>query len=305
MLFDPRFGRRSKPPALFSKIIALLFVALNALAAAEEPGPEASPAKLHFFSGLWGNLADTFWGSPGNIAAWVSVPVSTSIIVNTNLDERTNTAVSRSPIWSRDVDVAFLQVGNFAAAVPHTCMFVYGYFWGTHETAAAGAAGLQALGVNGGVVLFWKWASGRPRPKYDPISGTTPHDKDFNFDISEQSVTSGRWRWPSGHTSSMFAMVAAFHGFYSDKIWVPIVGYPIAALMGVAMVAGNYHWLSDVTAGAIIGTVTGFTIGRNFRRMFAGSTTSTNAKGARRQLDWYLTPRQTEQGMALAMTAAF
>jgi membrane-associated phospholipid phosphatase len=280
---------------------------VSSLGAADIPVKDtpAAPAKLHFFSGLWGNLADTFWGSPGNIAAWVSVPVSTSVMVNTNLDERINSAVSRSPVWSRGVDQGFLQVGNFAAAVPHTLMFFYGYFWGSSETAAAGAAGLQALGVNGGIVFFWKWASGRPRPEYDAVSDSTPRDKEFNFNIAEQSVTSGRWRWPSGHTSSMFAMASAFHGFYPDKPWIPWVGYSVSGLMGFAMINGNYHWASDVVAGAIIGTVVGFTIGRNFRRMYAGTQAAKVAADGRRSLDWYLTPRQTENGMALAMTALF
>lgn len=284
-----------------------LLLSVSAVYAAENSKEVAkpAPAKLHFFSGLWGNLADTFWGSPGNIAAWVSVPVSTSVIVNTNIDERVNTAISRSPVWGRSTDIAFLQVGNFVAAVPHSCLFIYGYFWGSSETAAAGAAGLQALGINGAIVFGLKWLSGRPRPVYDSVSGTTPRDKEFNFNFTEQSIDSGRWRWPSGHTSSMFAMAAAFHGFYPDKTWIPFVAYPVSALMGFAMINGNYHWTSDVVAGATIGTVVGFTVGRNFRRMYAGSQASVTKVDGKPVLNWFLTPRQTEQGMALALTAMY
>lgn len=292
-------------------ICLLLILSITAVKAADAPPTAASgekaaaPAKLHFFSGLWSNLADTFWGSPANIAAWVSVPVATSIIVNTNIDERVNTAVSRNPVWGRSTDTFFLQTGNFAAAVPHSILFVYGYFWGSGETAAAGAAGLQALGVNGAIVFGLKWASGRPRPVYDATTGTTQRDKEFNFNIAEQSIDSGRWRWPSGHTSSMFAMAAAFHGFYPDKTWIPFVLYPLSGLMGFAMINGNYHWTSDVLAGATIGTVVGFTIGRNFRRMYAGTQKSVTKIDGKPVLDWYVTPRQSEQGMALALTALF
>lgn len=288
---------------------ALLVICLlpaDLAAETKETKSNTSSAKLHFFSGLWDNVADTVWGSSGNIAAWFTVAGSTSIIVNTDLDLNINNAVGRSPVWSRPVDVGFLQVGNFVAAVPHTVLFIHGYFWGTHEAAAAGAAGLQALGVNGGIVLFWKWAAGRPRPVYDARLDDTPRDKEFNFNVLEQSTTSDRWRWPSGHTSSMFAMAASFHGFYPDKTWLHLITYPLATIMGFAMINGQYHWTSDVTAGAIIGTVSGYTVGRNFRRMYNKSQgVDTSAKGDKKKLEWYVMPRQLDGGMALAVSAVF
>lgn len=283
---------------LVSALIVTLFFTGSALSA-ESTG---EPKKLHFFSGLFPNIASCFSGY--NLIGWAAVPVGTATMVNTNFDERVATAIARTPVWSHSVDVGFLHAGNFIAAVPHSIMFAYGYFWGTSEWAAAGAAGLQALGINGGIVLFLKWASGRPRPQYDPAAGNTPRDKEFNFNIAEQSLTSDRWRWPSGHTSSMFAMVAAFHGFYQDKYWIPIVGYPTAGLMGFAMISGGYHWSSDVAAGAIIGTIVGFTVGKNFRRMHSAAKTEEQT-GARKKLDWNLWPTFSSEGSGLALVTAF
>lgn len=280
-------------------IIIAIFFAGSAISA----GEESAPKKLHFFSGLFPNIASCFSGY--NLIGWAAVPVATATMVNTNFDERLATTVARTPIWSHSVDVAFLQAGNFIAAVPHTIMFTYGYFWGTSEWAAAGAAGLQALGINGGIVLFLKWASGRPRPQYDPATDSTPRDKEFNFNITQQSLTSDRWRWASGHTSSMFAMVSAFYGFYPDKIWIAVAGYPTAAVMGMAMVTGGYHWSSDVAAGAIIGTIVGLTVGKNFRKMYSATKTEETSTSARRKLDWNLWPTFSAEGSGLAMVTAF
>lgn len=283
---------------LVSGLIIAIFFAGSAISA----GEESSTRKLHFFSGLFPNIASCFSGY--NLIGWAAVPIGTATMVNTNFDERVATAVARTPVWSHSVDVAFLQAGNFIAGVPHGVMFLYGYFWGTSEWAAAGAAGLQALGINGGIVLFLKWASGRPRPQYDPAAGNTPRDKEFNFNVAEQSLTSDRWRWASGHTSSMFAMVSAFYGFYPDKHWIAIAGYPTAAMMGMAMVTGGYHWSSDVAAGALIGTIVGLTVGKNFRKMHS-ATKGDETSGARRKFDWNLWPTFSLEGSGLALVTAF
>lgn len=46
---------------------------------------------------------------------------------------------------------------------------------------------------------------------------------------------SGGVFWPSGHTSSHMALVSALVAYYDDVGWLPWVGYPLEALMGLAM----------------------------------------------------------------------
>lgn len=263
----------------------------------------SAPRKLHIFSGLFSNYADCFMGY--NLIGWAAVPASTAILVNTGVDERINTAVSRSPLWPRSHDVFALRVGDFLPIVPHAVFFTYGYFWGSSELAAAGAAGVQAVGLNGATIVFLKWVSGRPRPQYDSNTGTTPRDKEFNLNVFEQAVDSGRYRWPSGHTSAMFAMVSSFYGFYPNKHWIAISGYPLASLMGFAMVNGNYHWLSDVTAGAIIGTIIGWTTGQNFRRMYNKSQETSSTLTRMKNLDWQVWPTFSAERSGVSIMAAF
>jgi membrane-associated phospholipid phosphatase len=47
-----------------------------------------------------------------------------------------------------------------------------------------------------------------------------------------------------------------------------LVGYPAAALTGLAMIDGQFHWFSDVVAGALIGHCSGWTIGVAFRARY-------------------------------------
>lgn len=60
------------------------------------------------------------------------------------------------------------------------------------------------------------------------------------------------YSWPSGHASSMFALAGSLAGSYGAAGAIP--GYAAAGLVAISRIKGNHHWLSDVTAGATIGT---------------------------------------------------
>ena len=263
---------------------------------------------LHFFSGLWGNVGDTLSG--WNWAYYGSAAVGTIYLVNSDLDERINSYYQRDNPWSRETQMAFLNWGNFIQAVPHSAIFIYGYFGDDNKLAAAGAAGLQAMGISGAMVLSLKWVSGRPRPVYNNFTNSTPRDKEFNFNILQQSWDSDRWRWPSGHTSSSFTAAAAFAGFYHDNIYVALIAYPLATLMGYAMIVGQFHWASDVFAGALIGQAVGYTVGRNFRRMYEArqnpGAEQALSTGSSSKLDYSFSPYSSPEGaQGLAVTLTF
>ena len=60
---------------------------------------------------------------------------------------------------------------------------------------------------------------------------------------------------PTSLAIVIVASVIATH--YDDTRWVPMVSYGIAGLVGVERIASDNHWLSDVLAGALIGTLVG------------------------------------------------
>ncbi|MFY0650927.1 MAG: phosphatase PAP2 family protein [Cyclobacteriaceae bacterium] len=59
--------------------------------------------------------------------------------------------------------------------------------------------------------------------------------------------------WPSGHTTTAFALATTFAQIYKDKKWVPISSYSLATLAGVSRLHDNKHWATDVFAGAVLG----------------------------------------------------
>lgn len=89
-----------------------------------------------------------------------------------------------------------------------------------------------------------KRATGRARP-YQELGADefNPFDGDKSF--------------PSGHTTHAFAIAAVIATHYEDTPWVPVVSYGVAGLVGAERIAHDKHWLSDVLAGALIGTLVG------------------------------------------------
>jgi len=73
----------------------------------------------------------------------------------------------------------------------------------------------------------------------------------------------GPWAWfqggqsfPSGHTSTAFALATGLSAFADDSLWAAIPAYALATGVGVARVRANAHFLSDVIVGAVVGVVT-------------------------------------------------
>lgn len=63
--------------------------------------------------------------------------------------------------------------------------------------------------------------------------------------------------FPSGHTTAVFSVASVIATQYRDTKWVPFAAYSVASLVGLSRIYDNKHWLSDVVAGAAIGTLVG------------------------------------------------
>ncbi len=116
---------------------------------------------------------------------------------------------------------------------------------------------IASLLASGIITPTLKFVIGRERPNAS-VSSTTFHP----FSGSDNS-------FPSGHATQAFA-VASVISASSDQAWVSIAAYTVAGLVGFARIYHNAHWTSDVTAGAIIGTVVGRGVVTLNRRLRAG-----------------------------------
>jgi membrane-associated phospholipid phosphatase len=78
--------------------------------------------------------------------------------------------------------------------------------------------------------------------------------------------------FPSGHATQAFA-IASVISAHSDKLWVSISAYTLASFVGYARIYHDAHWVSDVSAGALIGTVVGHGVVAINTRLRAGDKT--------------------------------
>ncbi|MFA5328195.1 MAG: phosphatase PAP2 family protein [Prolixibacteraceae bacterium] len=63
--------------------------------------------------------------------------------------------------------------------------------------------------------------------------------------------------FPSGHTTAVFSVASVIATQYRETKWVPVAAYSVASLVGLSRIYDNKHWLSDVVAGAAVGTLVG------------------------------------------------
>src|SRR5271169_679152 len=145
----------------------------------------------------------------------------------------------KAPRWVRFWMLAATRMGD-------------GWLWyslGAILLAVGGARGYEAVGAAGaagivGVLVFkvLKKLSRRQRPcQYQPHcwSKVLPPDK-FSF--------------PSGHTMSAFSIALVVSYFYPTLQW-PL--YFLAVSIGLSRIVLGMHFLSDVLAGAVLGSALG------------------------------------------------
>jgi membrane-associated phospholipid phosphatase len=110
---------------------------------------------------------------------------------------------------------------------------------GDDELTRAGGRLATTLLLAGAAASAGKLALGRPRPEE-------------SLDADGYSPFSGQDAMPSGHSTVAFALAAAL----SDDInrtWATVGLYTVATGVAWSRLNDNRHWLSDVTAGALLG----------------------------------------------------
>jgi membrane-associated phospholipid phosphatase len=109
------------------------------------------------------------------------------------------------------------------------------------------------------VSIAYKTFTGRVHPAHN-VGEDISHV--FRFGFLRGGVF---WGWPSSHTTVAFAMALAVFTLFPKQRWLGIVAILYAFYVGIA-VSMTIHWFSDFVAGAIIGSVVGFVVGKSFVR---------------------------------------
>lgn len=120
---------------------------------------------------------------------------------------------------------------------------------------------LQAFVMTGITTQIIKQLTHRHRPYQDNPPDPANWDGPFKGSIEYTS-------FPSGHTSTAFALASLVSSVYRDKVWVGILSYTIATGVAWSRVYDNQHWPSDVFIGAALG----FAIGKTVYHVMKGNT---------------------------------
>ncbi len=120
----------------------------------------------------------------------------------------------------------------------------YGDIWGTGVP--------QALIIIG--QIYYDKENGIPALEGLVLSGLVTHTAKIVIG-RKRPDSDTKTSMPSGHTQAAFSIAASMTESYGWKVGVPFWG--LGVLTGLSRLADNAHWLSDVAAGATIGTLFG------------------------------------------------
>ena len=126
--------------------------------------------------------------------------------------------------------------------------------------------------LTGGATVVIKQLAHRQRPN----EGMFP---DPNFWHGPYALTSDFTSFPSGHTSTVWAVATVVSKSY-DKTWIKILSYSVATLAGASRVHDNKHWASDVFVGSVLGYFIGNSVMKNDSNLQWGASTFDGGFGA-------------------------
>lgn len=120
----------------------------------------------------------------------------------------------------------------------------YGDFWGT---------GIPEAILIGGQIYFDK-DNGIPAFEGFAMGAVVTHATKYAIGRARPDSNT-KTAMPSGHTQAAFSIAASTTESYGWKAGLPF--WALGVFTGLTRLADNAHWLSDVVAGATIGTLFG------------------------------------------------
>ncbi len=161
--------------------------------------------------------------------------------------------MTHSFIYTRQGNVPVLDMANYAgdkyvALSASAGLFGTSLLTNNRKFQDAAFTSLQSLLMTKITIGASKFLFARARPY--AREGT------YDFDFA----THGQTSFPSGHTATAFAMITPWVVYYPNVATYSLMAIPAAT--GIARVYKGKHWLSDVTAGAVIGFSMGYYLSR-------------------------------------------
>jgi membrane-associated PAP2 superfamily phosphatase len=128
---------------------------------------------------------------------------------------------------------------------------VYGFIAQDTRALRTASQVVEAILACGVVIQVLKHTTGRESPLVSTSPGGVwrffPNQIDYHKHVPHYDA------YPSGHIATALATVTVVAENYPEWGWVRPVGYPIVALIGIAMANTGIHWYSDYPLGLALG----------------------------------------------------
>lgn len=178
-------------------------------------------------------------------------------------DDEIRKWIQRNPTRAKDNTAQYVFEPWGSGLYPAALLggfYIYGLSAKDKRARQVALGGVQAFLMTGLSTFVIKQLTHRYRPYQADPSNPRLWDGPFTgWDYTS---------FPSGHTSTAFALASLISSVYKDKLWVGIVSYGIATGVAWSRVYDNQHWPSDVLIGAALG----FAIGKTVYHVMQGKT---------------------------------
>lgn len=152
-----------------------------------------------------------------------------------------------------------LFIGGLFPIIFPVAMYLTGKITGQKRIVHTAFAMAQAAILGSFISSIYKAFTGRIQPDFLNMTNDISHD--FQFGFLRHGIF---WGWPSSHTTIAFSMALTFIFLYRENKGVLFGALLYAFYIGIG-VSLSIHWFSDFTAGALIGTAIGMTVGKSYR----------------------------------------
>jgi membrane-associated phospholipid phosphatase len=147
----------------------------------------------------------------------------------------------------------------------------YGLWDDSVTELAAGSAVLQAVAIAFAYQSLLKAVTGRPPPD-EVVYENDDASRRFRFGFFRGGIHYG---WPSGHMMTTTAVILSLWRVYPES-WALRIGSGLLFAYVAGSVAiherSSMHWLSDMTAGALMGIAIGSSVGSGFAQHLSVET---------------------------------
>lgn len=161
-----------------------------------------------------------------------------------------------------------VAVGGLVPLAVPLGVYIYGRKHNNTKLQITGLALGQAAILGAGLTTSIKVFTGRRPPGIlrddeEITDRSKDYSDDFAFGILRRGAFNG---WPSGHTTTAFAMAITLTELYPENKALKIGAITYASIVGLG-VSVNIHWFSDAFAGALLGYAIGKTVGLSFKQL--------------------------------------